>query len=244
MLPARRTLETIMHDHFLVWEPRDIVGGDFFWFHRTNRGYFIILGDCTGHGVPGAFMTLIACGLLDRHLRTMEEPSPAALLGKLHRDLQTMLGQDTGRDGEGTTDDGFDAGVCFVDPADRSLLYSGARFPLLIGRHGAIEELKGDRSGIGYRRVPADSAFSEVRLDLTGAEAFYMTTDGLIDQVGGERRRSFGRKRAIEILSHHQGVPMAAQRDALVAAFAHHQGEEKRRDDVTVIGFVPLAPQG
>ena len=72
MLPARRIIATVMHDHFLIWEPRDIVGGDFFWFHRTNRGYFVILGDCTGHGVPGAFMTLIACGLLDRHLRTME----------------------------------------------------------------------------------------------------------------------------------------------------------------------------
>jgi PAS domain S-box-containing protein len=242
MLPARRTLETVMHDHFLVWEPRDIVGGDFFWFHRTNRGYFIILGDCTGHGVPGAFMTLIACGLLDRHLRTMEEPSPAALLNKLHRDLQTMLGQDTGRHGEGMTDDGFDAGICFINPAERSLLYAGARFPLLLARNGAIDEIKGDRAGVGYRRVPPDVAFSEIRLDLEGGDTFYMTTDGLIDQVGGERRRSFGRRRAVDILSQHQGSSMAEQRDALAAAFAHHQGEEKRRDDVTVIGFVPLAP--
>ena len=69
-----------------------------------------------------------------------------------------------------------------------------------------------------------------------------MTTDGLIDQVGGERHRSFGRKRAIEVLARHQNVSMSVQRDALVAAFSHHQGEEKRRDDVTVIGFVPLVP--
>ena len=242
MLPARRIIATVMHDHFLIWEPRDIVGGDFFWFHRTNRGHFIILGDCTGHGVPGAFMTLIACGLLDRHLRTMDEPSPGELLGKLHHDLQVMLGQDGGLSGEGETDDGFDAGVCFVNPAERTLVYSGARFPLLLSRGGVIEEIKGDRSGVGYRRVPSDVTFSETRLDLTGSEAFYMTTDGLIDQVGGERRRSFGRRRAIEVLARHQTVSMSAQRDALVAAFADHQGEERRRDDVTVIGFVPLPP--
>ena len=148
-----------MHDYFLIWEPRDIVGGDFFWFHRTNRGYFVIIGDCTGHGVPGAFMTLIACGLLDRHLRALEQPSPARLLGMLHRDLQTMLGQDQGREGE--TDDGFDAGVCFVSNEERKLVFAGARFSLWRARHGddpARSRATGPGSAIGACRRTSRSA--------------------------------------------------------------------------------------
>ena len=134
MLPTRDALARSMHDYFLIWEPRDIVGGDFFWFHRTDLGYFIIVGDCTGHGVPGAFMTLIACGLLDRHLRAVESPSPGMLLGLLHRDLQLMLGQ--GGESDGETDDGFEAGVCFVSDAQRKLVFAGAHFSLWRARDG------------------------------------------------------------------------------------------------------------
>ena len=239
MLPARESLAKVTRDCFLIWEPRDIVGGDFFWLHRSEPGYYLIVGDCTGHEVPGAFMTLIACGLLDRHLRTLENPSPGLLLNMLHRDLQTLLGQDLGRDGK--TNDGFEAGVCFVSEADRRLVFAGAHFSLWRTRGCAIEEIKGDKAGIGYRRLPGDVPFNDVAVDLGPGDAFYLTTDGLLEQIGGARRRSFGRKRFAEILTQRQGRPMTDQREALAAALAHYQGEERRRDDVTVLGFVPLA---
>jgi serine phosphatase RsbU (regulator of sigma subunit) len=239
MLPARESLAKVTRDCFLIWEPRDIVGGDFFWLHRSEPGYYLIVGDCTGHGVPGAFMTLIACGLLDRHLRALENPTPGLLLNLLHRDLQTLLGQDLGRDGK--TNDGFEAGVCFVSEADRRLIFAGAHFSLWRARAGAIEEIKGDKAGIGYRRLPGDVPFNDVAVDLGPGDAFYLATDGLLEQIGGARRRSFGRKRFAEILTQRQGRPMTDQREALAAALAHYQGEERRRDDVTVLGFVPLA---
>jgi PAS domain S-box-containing protein len=239
MLPAREALATVTQDCFLIWEPRDIVGGDFFWLHRSELGYYLIVGDCTGHGVPGAFMTLIACGLLDRHLRTLDNPSPSLLLSLLHRDLQALLGQDQGRDGK--TDDGFEAGVCFVSEAERRLVFAGARFSLWRARIGAIEEIRGDKAGIGYRRLPNDVPFSDTAIDLTPGDAFYLTTDGLIEQIGGARRRSFGRKRFSDIIGQRQGSPMAEQREALAAALAQYQGEERRRDDVTVLAFIPLA---
>jgi PAS domain S-box-containing protein len=238
MLPARQAFATAMRDYFLIWEPRDIVGGDFFWFHRSDPGFFIMVGDCTGHGVPGAFMTLIACGLLDRHLRTLKKPSPGLLLSMLHRDLQALLGQDQGRDGE--TNDGFEAGICLVSDVERRLVFAGAHFSLWRARHGAIEEIKGDRVGIGFRRLPGDVPFSDTELELAPDDAFYMTTDGLIEQIGGASHRSFGRKRFVDIVTKQRGGSMAEQREALAAAFAEHQGEERRRDDVTVLGFVPL----
>ena len=239
MLPARHALATATRDYFLTWEPRDIVGGDFFWFHPTDRGYFIIVGDCTGHGVPGAFMTLIACGLLDRHLRSLENHSPGLLLSRLHCDLQMLLGQDQGHEGE--TDDGFEAGICFVRDVERKLVFAGAHFSLWRAHGGTIDEIKGDRAGIGFRRCPADMKFNDVPVDLGEADTFYMTTDGLIEQIGGTQGGSFGRKRFVEVLTKSQARAMREQQEALMAALGQHQGEERRRDDVTVLGFVPYA---
>jgi PAS domain S-box-containing protein len=237
-LPARQEMVKLTRDYFLIWEPRDIVGGDFFWFHHGSAGYYIIVGDCTGHGVPGAFMTLIACGLLDRHLRTLENPSPSMLLSMLHRDLQTLLGQDQSREGE--TNDGFEAGICFVNNLKRTLVFAGAHLPLLRARQGAIDQFKGDRNGIGYRGLPGHLPFKEIALELAPGDVFYLTTDGFIEQVGGRPRRCFGRKRFVEVLAQRSGCSMAEQREALAATLRSHQGGESRRDDVTVLGFAPL----
>ncbi|MBV8653899.1 MAG: PAS domain-containing protein, partial [Alphaproteobacteria bacterium] len=237
MLPARQALAAATHDYFLIWQPRDIVGGDFFWFHRGSSGYFIIVGDCTGHGVPGAFMTLIACGLIDRHLRALADPRPNTLLSLLHRDLQTLLGQDQ-HDGE--TNDGFEAGICFVSHAEPRLVFAGAHFSLWRARGGAIEEIKGDRPGLGYRRQPGQLPFDDHVFELAPGDAFYLTTDGLLDQIGGARRRSFGRRRFVDAVAQSGSSELATQQATLLAALADHQGDELRRDDVTVLGFVPL----
>ena len=150
MLPARDALATVTHDYFLIWEPRDIVGGDFFWLHRSDVGYYIIVGDCTGHGVPGAFMTLIACGLLDRHLRTLESPSPGVLLSMLHRDLQTLLGQDQGATARPTTVSR--PASASSSEAERRLVFAGAHFSLWRARAGCD---RGDQGRQGRDRLPA-----------------------------------------------------------------------------------------
>ena len=236
ILPAREELAAVTADHFLIWEPRDIVGGDFFWFQPTDDGYFIIVGDCTGHGVPGAFMTLIAWGMLDRSLAGAQGNKPSLVLAGLHRGVQSLLGQDRE---SGETDDGLEAGVCFINPSKREMTYAGARFSLW--KSGAdVTEIKGDRQGLGYRRFPREAAFTDLRIPLDGADAFYLTTDGLIDQIGGSEGRSFGKRRFRELLEHNQGAPMQEQSVFLRQNFNEFQGKEKRRDDITVLGFVPL----
>ena len=236
ILPAREELAAVTADHFLIWEPRDIVGGDFFWFQPTDDGYFIIVGDCTGHGVPGAFMTLIAWGMLDRSLTAAQGNKPSLVLAGLHRGVQSLLGQDRE---SGETDDGLEAGVCFINPSKREMTYAGARFSLW--KSGAdVTEIKGDRQGLGYRRFPREAAFTDLRIPLDGADAFYLTTDGLIDQIGGSEGRSFGKRRFREQLEHNQGAPMQEQSVLLRQKFNEFQGKEKRRDDITVLGFVPL----
>lgn len=241
MLPARTALAGVTADHLLIWEPRDIVGGDFFWLHRTQGGYLVLVGDCTGHGVPGAFMTLITVGVLERLARDRgnDARAPSRLLSDLHRELQALLGQDQGR--EGDTDDGLDAGLCLVDEAERKLVFAGARLSLWRARDGAIDEIRGDRGGIGYRRFATDLGFSDRAVDLDGRDAFYLATDGLIDQIGGPRRRAFGKRRFASFLAAHHPRPMPEQAAALSETLAGFQGREVRRDDLTVLGFAPLA---
>lgn len=238
ILPAQDAFASASKDHFLIWEPRDVVGGDFFWCQPVQGGHVVMVGDCTGHGVPGAFMTLIACGLLDRILQTVPLDEPSRVLGELHRGLQALLGQDQG---EGETDDGLEAGVCFVGEAERRLVFSGARLSLWRTNGGSVDEIKGDKAGIGYRRFARGTKFSDVPLELTNGSAFYLTTDGLIDQVGGPRRIAFGKKRFVAFITEHQTRPMPEQAEALRRAVAAYQGSEPRRDDLTVLGFTPRA---
>jgi len=237
ILPASELLASITADHFLIWEPRDIVGGDFFWFQPINDGYAIIVGDCTGHGVPGAFMTLIAWGMLDRILAEVPGSSPSQVLAGLHRGVQTLLGQDQN---SGETNDGLEAGVCFVCPSKREMTFAGAHLSLWKANKEDVLEIKGDRKGLGYRRYPREAEFTNFTLPLNAGDAFYLTTDGLIDQVGGPRGRSFGKRRFRTLLKRNRGAPMQKQAESLRRSFKKFQGQEPRRDDLTVLGFVPL----
>ena len=236
VLPARQELEVVAADHFLIWEPRDIVGGDFFWFQPIEDGYAVIVGDCTGHGVPGAFMTLIAWGLLDRMLRTASSDKPSEVLTGLHRGVQSLLGQN---EEGGETDDGLEAGVCFIKPAKREMSFAGARFSLWRANQDDVIEIKGDRKGIGYRRYPQGTTYTDYTFPYDDRDSFYLSTDGLIDQIGGPRGRSFGKRRFLELLKQNRGIPMRAQEELLRRALERHQGEQLRRDDLTVLGFTP-----
>ena len=241
ILPAREDLASVTADHFLIWEPRDIVGGDFFWFQPINDGYAIIVGDCTGHGVPGAFMTLIAWGMLDRMLARAQSSNPSQVLTGLHRGVQSLLGQDQA---SGETDDGLEAGVCFINPSKQEMTFAGARFSLWKARGDDVIEIKGDRTGLGYRRYPQEATFTDFTLPLDAKDAFYLTTDGLIDQIGGPRGRSFGKRRFQTLLKRNKGAPMQKQAESLLRSFKKFQGQQLRRDDLTVLGFVPLGGGG
>jgi|GEM_PF-1674013 len=236
VLPARQELEAVAADHFLIWEPRDIVGGDFFWFQPINDGYAVMVGDCTGHGVPGAFMTLIAWGLLDRMLRSAPSDRPSEVLAGLHEGVQSLLGQD---ETHGETDDGLEAGICFINPKKQQMTFAGARFSLWRANQEGVIEIKGDREGLGYRRYPQDTSFTNRTFSFGDEDAFYLTTDGLIDQIGGPRGRSFGKRRFQDLLRKNRHAPMSEQAESLRKAFDKYQGEQIRRDDLTVLGFIP-----
>ena len=234
ILPKSEAIDSFIDDYFVIWEPRDNVGGDMYWYQPWGLGKLFALGDCTGHGVPGAFMTMIANGAIEMSTLECMPGDTASLLNRTHQLIQTTLGQD---EQGGESNDGLEMGVCYI-PHDKSkLVFSGARFSLFIVREGEISEVKGDKRGLGYRHIAKDASFTKHEIEGLDACSIYMTTDGLLDQVGGEKRRAYGKRRFMALLAEIQDHPMASQIDTIKASLVRHQGDEIRRDDVAVIGF-------
>jgi hemerythrin-like metal-binding protein len=236
ILPATQILDAAVKDWFIIWEPRDVVGGDMYWCRTWGSGDLIMLGDCTGHGVPGAFMTLISNGALDGAAMETAPGDPAALLQRIHQFIQTSLSQDKEKTDEGS-DDGIELGACFINRKEGTLIFAGARFELFILENGDISVIKGVKAGLGYRGTPRDVQFINHTIETNENQTFYMTSDGLIDQVGGEKRRGFGKKRFKALLTSNSDLPLVEQKDLIQQALTDYQGNQKRRDDVATIGF-------
>jgi len=233
-LPDERLLQDLLGDHFVIWEPCHQVGGDIFWHRPWGGGDLIVLADCTGHGVPGAFMTLIATGALDQALIDTAAGDCAALISRMHRLVQVALGQDKD---VGHADDGLEIGMCFLPTDRREIRFAGARLSLYIQENCEIRELKGDRKEIGYRRLGPNLQFTNHLIETNSGMNFYMTTDGLPTQVGEESGLPIGKRGFISLLASLSDVSMAAQGDEIIAALHKHLGSNVQRDDVSLIGF-------
>lgn len=234
ILPPQTAFTKIFKDSFVIWEPRDVVGGDIYWNRKWGDGRLIVLADCTGHGVPGAFVTLIATGALERAMEEVPAGDVGKLINRMHRFVQRTLGQHTET---GHSDDGLELGACFLNPDQSEMVFSGARFSLFLLDKDAMSEVKGDKNGIGYRGIPSDVKFTNSAISLEQGQCFYMSTDGLIDQVGGDKRRAFGKRRFKELISSMVGQTFSRQKKSVLEALKKHQGAEIRRDDVSAIGF-------
>lgn len=235
VLPNDSSMQQAFPEFMVIWEPRDMVGGDIYWCRPWGEGHLLILGDCTGHGVPGAFMTLIANGALEQAMRAARAKDPADLIGIMHRLMQTWLGQNTE---EGDSDDGMELGVCYIPPSRDHLIFAGARFTLFyFDGQGDVVEVSGNKRPIGYRAVPYDEIYTNRIVDILPNRVFFLTTDGLIDQIGGEKRRGFGKKRFGRLITSLAEIPFPEQGQYFLEALRNYQGEEKRRDDVSIIGF-------
>ena len=179
-------------------------------------------------------MTLIATGALDNALSDVAGGQVAELMQRLHQLVQVTLGQ-YGEKGE--SDDGMELGICYVGPDMENMIFVGARFELYLVQDGAISIIKGTKKGIGYHGIPHNQVFEEHEIVNLADKSFYMTSDGLVDQVGGEKNRMFGKKRFRNLLLEIQDQSMKDQRDRLHQSLTENQGDQTRRDDVAVIGF-------
>ncbi|WP_163292627.1 SpoIIE family protein phosphatase [Desulfovibrio sp. JC022] len=238
ILPAKSFLESISSECFVLWEPRDVVGGDIYWARNWGEGALLILADCTGHGVPGAFMTLISSGALDISLNKVEAGDCGGLIQNMHCHIQEVLNQNSCSIDEGEcSDDGLELGVCYLPGNRTQLTYAGAGFPLFISDEEGVRQLKGDRKGIGYRGIPADTVWTNKKVDIRDDMFFYMGSDGIFDQIGGPKGRGFGKKRFRALLESARSSPLSGHGNIIYDELLEYQGAEKRRDDVSAFGF-------
>ena len=137
-----------------------------------------------------------------------------------------------------SADDGLELGVCRIDDTTGTITFAGARLSLWKLANGEVEEIKGDRSAIGYRRVSPETEFTNHTIEANGPASFYMFTDGFVDQIGG-KGRALGKRRLLEMLKDHDAQSMAEQRTQVLRGFLSYQGAQVRRDDITMVGFRP-----
>lgn len=234
---SQEILKAELPDSAIVWQPRDTVGGDFFQCAKFDHGVFIAMADCTGHGVPGAFMTLISSSWLAQALERDGPADPAQLLGTLNRKIKQSLGQIGSRVVGEQSDDGLDALFMWLNRRDRVVTYAGARMPLHVLPAGAatVTTHETDRMGVGYVGTPIDHRWKNRTLTLQQDDLLYATTDGLTDQIGGPRNIGFGKRRLRQWLLDCRDMPAPAQAAAIMQAHAEYQGQHRRRDDVSLI---------
>jgi PAS domain S-box-containing protein len=219
---------------FHLFRPRDIVSGDFFWMTQREEKVFVAAVDCTGHGVPGAFLSLIGHSLLDEIVISKGMTEPNKILSSLHESIRKNLNQSN----ETTSiRDGMDVCLCVLDAAEKKLHFSGAKRPLYYtDAAGELFVCKGDRASIGGLQREENRVFTVQTIDLQPGQTFFLTTDGYVDQPAMDSRK-FGSVRLRSLLQEIHALSLEEKQRKLEEVLDHHQAKQQQRDDITVVGM-------
>lgn len=232
ILPANERLERLFPSHFLFYRPRDVVSGDFYWVEKVGHRIVLAIADCTGHGVPGALMSMLGSEGLTRIVIQEGETRPAAILERLNTLVVDALRQETTQNR-----DGMDIALCTLDERENTLCFAGANNPLLLVQDGKAKRIKGDRQAIGGKQRDQMS-FTEHCFSLEQPATFYLFSDGFQDQFGGEENTKFMSKRFREFLFEGHELPFEAQHARLDQALQQwmNAANTRQTDDIIVFG--------
>ena len=217
-----------------LWQPKDLVGGDFYWIGTIGSSRYLVFFDCTGHGVPGAFMTLITVSVLETIIAASPVAPPAAqMLEQVHRGVNRKLGITSEKDGK----DGLDCAVVKFNPSEGMMEFAGASIDLFhVTSQMQVTRIRGDRESLGYRAYEKGREFTSHQLAIDGS-AFVLMTDGIPTQIGADTKRVLGTRRIIEAMEGAKNHKPATLVRSLGLALKKWQGQEERRDDVSLIAF-------
>jgi PAS domain S-box-containing protein len=233
ILPNSRVISKTLPDSFILYKPRDVVSGDFPWFMQIKNDIYIAAVDCTGHGVPGALLSLIGYFLLNDIVRSRKVTDPGVILDLLDEGVTKTLRQDE----DSSTKDGMDIALCKVNMDSREVEYAGAHRPLYIMRNGVMEEVKGNKFPIGGGIFKNQTNFTNTKLTLKKGDSIYFSSDGYPDQFGGPEGRKFGPKRVREIIERVHKMPMLEASGVFDQEWESWRGDTKQTDDVLLIGI-------
>ncbi len=236
ILPTDDMLKNSFDDSFMIFKPKDVVSGDFYWLREIEGRTFIASVDCTGHGVPGAFMSMIGSRLLNEIINEANVLEPAKILDELHVRLKTALKQEDSKN-----DDGMDVSLCRIDALEedtleREIVFAGAKRHAVWISRGESHILKGDKKSIGGWRKSKKRPFIQLQMTAKKGDALYLFTDGITDQnnIAGAK---YGSKRLHQLLNQNSDFDMSEQKTILEEDLERHQGNQKQRDDITLIGI-------
>ncbi len=236
LLPSDEVFKQCPYDYFVLWKPRDIVSGDFYWLKQTEKTTIVVVADCTGHGVPGAFMSVLGISFLNDILSKDKHFKANEVLEKMRMLVKSSFHQDAGRKIKAS--DGMDMAVCIINNETLELDFAGANSPLYIIRNNKLTALKATRSPIGNH--PFEKPFESQILALQKEDQLYMFSDGFIDQFGGSRGRKFLKKNFQRLLLHitKEKLPMKEEKEILTIAIKEWQGSRyKQIDDILILGL-------
>lgn len=233
ILPNTRLINRALPDSFILYKPRDVVSGDFPWFVQIKDDIFIAAVDCTGHGVPGALLSLIGYFLLNDIVRSRKVTEPGKILDLLDEGVTTTLRQDE----DSTTKDGMDIALCKINLVAGEVEYAGAHRPLYVMKNGIMEEIKGNKFPIGGGIFKNQTNFTNTKVKLSKGDSMYFSSDGFPDQFGGPEGRKFGPKKTREIIERVHTLPMNEAVYVFDKEWENWKGETKQTDDVLLIGI-------
>ena len=233
MLPTDEHCSELFNDYFILFRPRDIVSGDFYWIGEDQDHVFFTVADCTGHGVPGAFMSTLGISTLYEIITNKKKLHANIVLNLLREKIKNSLHQ-TGKVGEAA--DGMDIAFCILHK-DKSLLeFAGAFIPLVIVQENEIKEYKGDRMPIGIYYGEKDS-FTNYEINIHSGDAIYLFSDGYSDQFGGPETTKYKKATLKKLLLDIHSLPMNRQKDMIEAEFEKWKGNNQQIDDITIFGI-------
>jgi serine phosphatase RsbU (regulator of sigma subunit) len=220
-------------DSFFMVRPKDIVSGDFLWYTELDGKKIVAVVDCTGHGVPGAFMSMIGNTFLQQIINERGIMDPAEVLNELRKNVVRALNQK----GKGVNrKDGMDMAICVIDEANGMLEFAGANNPLFVMQSKKMLEIKGDKQPVGYFEGN-EMPFTKHTIQIEKGDCIYIFSDGYVDQFGGPKGKKFKYRQFSELLQSLSRRSMQEQKEIINQVFDEWKGELEQVDDVCVVGI-------
>lgn len=235
IIPSETDLQSVFPQSFAFFQPKSIVSGDFYWVYESENLRFLAVGDCTGHGVPGAFMSLLGINALTKIIEDQKILDPGLILNRVDYEIQRILKQHS--DSRNIIRDGMDIIVCCFDIKQQQLQFASAQRPLLRSRSGQIELLEATRQSIGFDGYHSKSNFVTNQIPFFSGDIFYLYSDGMTDQFGGENGRKYTPKRLRHLLVDIADRSMDVQKKTIIDHFRTWKGYFDQTDDMTLIGI-------
>lgn len=233
MFVDRGILRNYIRDYFIIFRPKDIVSGDFYWFAHVDQKLVVAIVDCTGHGVPGAFMSMIGYGILNEIVNLQRITQPSEILKKMNESLNKALQKSNGQ----RSYDGMDLAICTIDKEHFQLEFAGANRHLYYFNDKHIEQIKGDKSGIGGAHLNSYKDFVNHKESFYPGDRVYLFTDGFADQFGGEKGKRMMTKNLVKLIGQTASYTITDQCHKLSGYLDKWQGKGEQTDDILLLGM-------